>query len=127
METEKKKDTKQNYKAKQGRYLRNGTVRKRIPMMRETIPHETQFALFNILFNRIIIFILRNFLFCICPAGDFNNHIENLWTCGGRGSQEWNIMPWRDNDAVFFKVDAMVEGIRRTYRRETRGLVNVVH
>jgi len=96
-------------------------------MMRETIPHETQFSLFNILFNGIIILILRNFLFCICPAGDFNDHIENLGTCGRSGSQEWNIVPWRDNDAVLFKVDAMLEGIWRTYRRETRGLVNVGH
>jgi hypothetical protein len=46
-------------------YLRQSTISKRIPMMRETIPHEPQFALLYILFDRIIIIVLGNFFLCV--------------------------------------------------------------
>lgn len=52
-------------------------------MMRKTIPDETQFALLDILFDGIVILILGNFLFCIRPSRNLDDHVENLGTCSG--------------------------------------------
>src|SRR5271156_951432 len=64
-------------------YLRNSSISKWIPMMRKTIPDKTQFALLNILFDGIVILLFGNFLFCICPSRNLDDHVENLGTCSG--------------------------------------------
>jgi hypothetical protein len=47
-------------------------------MVRETVPHESQLALLNVLLNRIEIFVLGNLLLGIGPTRDFNYHVEDL-------------------------------------------------
>ena len=85
-------------------------------MMGKAISNETQLPLFNILLNWIVILVLRNFLFGIGPARDFNNHVENLGTCCWRGSKEGDIMPWGHNDTVLLEVDAVVKRIGSAYQ-----------
>jgi hypothetical protein len=84
--------------------LRKRSVGKGISMVRETIPDETQFTLFNVLFDGIVILIFGDFLFCVGPAGDFDDHVEDLRGGSWRGGQEGNIVPWRNDYAILFKV-----------------------
>ena len=84
-------------------------------MMRKTIPDKSQFALLDILFDRIIIIVLGNLLLGIRPPRDLDNHIENLRTCCGRRGKKRDIMPCRDNNTILFEEDAVLEGIRGAY------------
>ena len=84
-------------------------------MMRETIPDKSQFALLDILFDRIVIIVLGDLLLGIRPTGDLDNHIENLRTCCGRRSEKGDIMPRRDYNTILLKEDAVLEGIRGAY------------
>jgi hypothetical protein len=80
-------------------------------MMRETIPDKSQFPLFNVLFDRIVVFIFADFLFGVGPSWDFDDHVEDLGTCCGRRGKKRNIMPWRNNDTVLFKEDSVIERV----------------
>jgi hypothetical protein len=84
-------------------------------MMRKTIPDKSQFALLDILLDRIVIIVLGNLLLGIRPAGDLDNHIENLRTCCGRRGEKRDIMPCRDDNSILFEEDAVLEGIRGAY------------
>jgi len=85
-------------------------------MMGEAVPHETQFALFDVLFDWIVILVFGNFLFGIGPTRNFDNHVEDLGAVCRGGGKQGNVMPGRNHHAVFFKVDAMIEGIGRAWR-----------
>ena len=45
--------------------------------MREAVADEPQFASLQVLFDRIERLLLRDFHFCIRPARDFHDHVED--------------------------------------------------
>ena len=96
-------------------YLRKSTVSEWIPMMRETIPDESQFPFLYVLFNRIQILVLGNFLFGVRPTGDFYDHVENLWGSRRRGREEGDIVPGGDGHAIFLKVNAVLKSVGGAY------------
>ena len=83
--------------------------------MGETVPHESQFALLDVLLDGIEVLVLGDLLLGICPAWDFHDHVEDLWTGGGRGGEEGDVVPWGDDDAVLLKVDPVFERVGSAY------------
>ena len=97
------------------RYLRESTVSERISVMGETIPDESQFSLLYVLFDRIQILVLWNFLFGVRPTGDFYHHVENLWGSRRRGRKEGDIVPGGDGYSILLKVNAVLESVGGAY------------
>ena len=84
-------------------------------MMRETISHESQFTLLNVLLDGIEILVFRNLLFGIGPTGDFNDHIEDLRTRSGRRCEKGDIVPWGDDDTVLLEINTMLKSMGSPY------------
>jgi len=81
----------------------------------ETVADKSQLALFDILLDGIVVLVLANLLLGVGPAGDFDDHVEDLRGCSGARGKEGDIVPGRDDDTVLLKVDAVFERVGRTY------------
>lgn len=74
-------------------------------MMREAVSDETKFALFDILLDGVECFLFGDLHLCICPAGNFDNHVENAILPVG---EKWDIMEGGDDIAVLLNEYAML-------------------
>ena len=76
-------------------------------MVREAIPHKTQFTTFDILLDGVERLLLGNFHLGVCPPWNLDDHVQNAIVPVGK---ERDVVKRRDNisirldeNAVFWK------------------------
>jgi hypothetical protein len=84
--------------------LGESTVIPDVPVVGKAVAHEAQTTLLDILFDGIERLLLGYFHLGICPAGNFDDHVENTIVLV---EEERDIVEWRDDLAVLLDIDAM--------------------
>lgn len=78
-------------------YLRESTVVPDVAMMGEAVADITEFALLDVLLDRVKQLVLGDFQLGIGPTRHFNNHVQNTLFLV---SKQRNVMEGRDNLAL---------------------------
>ena len=73
-------------------------------MVGEAVPHEAQSTLFNILFDRIELFLFGNFHLGVGPTGNFDYHVEDTLVLVG---EKRDVMERRDDTSILLDINAM--------------------
>jgi len=80
-------------------YLRECTIVPDVSMMREAVADVAGLVVLDILLDGVEGFLLADFQFCVGPARDLDDHVENLV---GLISVERDIMEGRDGSTIAF-------------------------
>ncbi len=79
--------------------MREGSVVPDVTVMREAVSHKSEFALLDVLLDRVEFLVLRNLELGVGPSRYFNNHVQDsLFLVGIKG----NIVKGRDWRSIFF-------------------------
>lgn len=74
-------------------------------MVREAVANIAQLALLDVLLDRVEGLFLGNLHFCVGPAGNLDDHVEDTLILVG---EKRDIMEGRNDGAVLFDEDAML-------------------
>lgn len=86
-------------------YLGESTVVPDVTVVGEAVADIAETTLFDVLLDGIESFAGRDLHFCICPAGDLDDHVEDTLVLVG---EEGDVMEGGDDGTILLDEDAVV-------------------